>query len=141
MLNRISEFLKKLGTPANADSDLLDGLLVSNDVSLDLARAILFVDLALIDGNFEAREYEFIMNSLQQDLGISHQDAINLVKTASSQIQYRGSHSFAVELQRRLDVSARQQIMNQVRHLIMVDNQSDGFEKYLEKKFSDLLGV
>ncbi|MEY4701310.1 MAG: hypothetical protein RL326_1497, partial [Pseudomonadota bacterium] len=67
--------------------------------------------------------------------------AIELIKTASSLIQFRGSHSFAVELQKRLPLEQRKKIASELKRLISADEQQDGFELYLDKKLRDLLGV
>ena len=123
------------------DAELLEGLSISDEIPLDLARAALLIDLALIDARFDAREYEFVMNTLKADLGISEEEVQTLVKSASSFIQFRGSHSFAVEIQKRLPLQQREKIAKELKQLIAADEKEDGFELYLDKKLRDLLGV
>lgn len=123
------------------DQQLIDNLGASDERPLDAARAILLVDLALIDGHFDARERQVIMGALKKDLGISDEEADTLVQGASGMVQFRGSHAWATEIRRRIDLESRKKIMETVRKLIMADAQEDGFETYLEKKFRDILGV
>lgn len=128
---------------SKSDLQLLEelGSSSSNEIPLDLARATLLVDLALIDSSFDAREYEFVVNILKGDLGVSDDEAIQLIKTASSMVQFRGSHSFAVELQRRLPLDQRRRVAYELTGLIRADKKLDGFETYLVKKLRDILGV
>lgn len=140
IVDRVLGWVEALGH-SKSDDDLIEGLLSSNEIPLDLARATLLVDLALIDSKFDGREHQFVMNTLKSDLAISDDKAIELIKTASSLIQFRGSHSFAVELQKRLPLEQRKKIASELKRLISADEQQDGFELYLDKKLRDLLGV
>ena len=124
-----------------SDEALLEELCSTDEVPLDLARAVLLVDLAMIDARFDAREYEFIVNVLCSNMGISEDEAVSLIKTASSMIQFRGSHSFAVELQKRLSLEQRQHLADEISRIISADGQQDGFEIYLSSKLRDMLGV
>lgn len=117
-----------------------DGM-TSEEFSGVLARAVLLMDVALIDRDFDAREYEFILHLLEKDMGISRREAIDMAQTAAERVQLRGSCSFSIELHRRLSLPDRQRVMDQIRHLILADGTVDGFERYLEKKLSDMLGV
>lgn len=138
--DRILGWVKALGH-SKRDDALFEELSATDEIPLDIARATLLVDLALIDSKFDAREYEFVMNTLKSDLGISDDEAVQLIKAASSMIQFRGSHSFAVELQKRLPLDQRKRIASELKQLIASDAQEDGFETYLNKKLIDLLGV
>ena len=138
--DKILGWVKALGH-SKSDDALLETLSATDEVPLTVARATLLVDLALIDSNFDAREYDFVMNALKSDLGLSSDEAEQLIKSAAAMVQFRGSHSFAVELQKRLPLEQRKKIALELKQLIAADNQEDGFEKYLDKKLRDLLGV
>ena len=138
--NKVLAWVKAFG-PSNKDDLTLEGLTSGDETPLALARAVLLVDVALIDSRFDAREYEFVINTIKADLKLSDDEAVQLVKSASSVLQYRGSHSFAVELQKRLPVEERRKIAAQLKQLIAADSVEDGFEVYLNKKLQDLLGV
>lgn len=138
--DKILGWVKALGN-SKSDDALLEELLSSDEVPLTLARATLLVDVALIDSQFDTREREFVINTLKTNLVISETEAVQLIASASSMIQFRGSHSFAVELQKRLPLEQRIKIATELKKLIAADDRQDGFEIYLEKKLRDLLGV
>ena len=65
----------------------------------------------------------------------------NLFKTIPPMLQFRGSHSMALELQKRLSLSEREKIAVQLEQLIDAASVKDGYEVYLIKKIKDSLGV
>lgn len=142
MLNRINKFLQSLviRTP-QGDRELIEALSTTEEPSLDLAHAMLLVELALIDGNFDSREHEFILHVLQRDLKLGRTEAQNLVQSAQSSMSFRGTHGFAAELRNRLPIEGRQKLMDTLRQLMHVDESVDGFESYLERKYQDMLGL
>lgn len=128
-------------TITTEDADFVDSLSTNDEVPLEIARATLLLDLALIDTKFDAREREFIINTLMYEQGMNEGEVENLIKTISPMIQFRGSHSMAVELQKRLGKSEREQIGLRLEQLIVADLHKDGFEIYLINKLKDLLGI
>lgn len=140
--DRILGWVKALaGTESDNDGALLEELSITDEIPLNLARAIILVDLALIDSKFDTKEREFIINTLKSDLKISDNEATQLIDSASSMIQFRSSRSFALEIQKRLPLEQREKIASELKQLIAADSQEDGFELYLDKKLRDLLGV
>jgi len=123
-----------------ANKQLLNDLTSEGKHETELAFAVLLVDMAMIDQEFEPREYEYIFGIFEKHFGLSRDEITSLIKHASSLIgQQRGSHSFALQLQENLDKEERQKMIEMLRGLVQADDKEDGFEVYLMQKFEKIL--
>lgn len=109
---------------------------------LELALAVLLVDLASCDQNFEMREYNIIQNGLKRIFGTTKDEVSKLINQANNTLKnLRGTSRFATELKDNLDPQARQAIFQVIEEVIAADGVEDGFETYMRHKFADLLSV
>ncbi len=110
--------------------------------SLELAMAVLLVDLAGCDENFEQREYQVIVSGLQRMFGTSRSEVSALVNQATLELaNLRGPSRFAELLKENLNLQERQRIMQIVEEIIMADAKEDSFEIYLRNKLANLLDL
>jgi uncharacterized tellurite resistance protein B-like protein len=108
---------------------------------LELALAVLLVDLASCDQNFEQQEYQVISNGLKRMFGTGKSDVQALVNQANTVLKnLRGTSRFAEMLKDNLSHEERQHVMELINEVIDADGQEDGFETYLRHKFAKLLG-
>ncbi|MBX7143908.1 MAG: TerB family tellurite resistance protein [Oligoflexia bacterium] len=109
---------------------------------LELALAVLLVDLASCDQNFEMREYNIIQNGLRRIFGTTKDEVTKLINQANTTLKnLRGSSRFAAQLKENLDENARKAIFEVIEEVIAADGVEDGFETYMRHKFADLLGI
>ncbi len=109
---------------------------------LELALAVLLVDLASSDENFDAQEYQVIAQGLRRVFGTGKTEVAQLVQRAQQAIALlRGTTSFATLLRDNLPENERVTIMEVIEEVIAADGVEDGFEVYFRHKFSELLGV
>ena len=113
-----------------------------NNRELELALAVLLVDLASVDQNFDMREYNTIAAGLARIFGTNLHEVQSLVNQANLVLKnLRGTSRFAELLRDNLSVEERQDVMKIIDEVISADGIEDGFETYLRHKFSDLLQV
>ncbi len=114
----------------------------SNKRELELALAVLLVDLASSDQNFDMSEYNTIATGLQRIFGTKPSEIQALINQANLVIKnLRGTSKFAQLLRDSLDQEERDHVMSVIDEVISADGIEDGFETYLRHKFADLLGV
>ena len=113
-----------------------------NKSELEFALAVLLVDLASCDQNFEPPEYHIIQNGMRRVFGTTKDQVSALINQANQTLKnLRGSGRFATQLKDALTLEQRQIIMQVIEDVIAADGKEDGFETYLRAKFSDLLGL
>lgn len=109
---------------------------------LELALAVLLVELASCDQSFDPHEYQIISNGLMRVFGTTKSEVKALVNQANLVLSnLRGTSKFGTLLKDNLGDAERQAIMEVINEVIVADGIEDGFETYLKHKFSDLLGV
>lgn len=109
---------------------------------LELAVAVLLVDLASCDQNFDQQEYEAIVNGLKRMFGTQRHEVRALINEATVLLQdLRGPTRFAELLRDNLPAEQKQKIMEIIDETIQADSVEDGFETYLRHKFADMLGI
>lgn len=109
---------------------------------LEMAVAVLLVDLASCDQHFDTCEFQTISKGLNKLFGTSLQEVSQLVQQATQALaMLRGSAKFATLLKDNLPLEERKKIMEVIEDVIQADGVVDGFEIYLRHKYADLLGV
>lgn len=108
---------------------------------LEVALAVLLVELASCDQNFEPREYQVISEALQKLFASTPQEVSALVHRAQLVLSnLRGTWHFAEILREELSEAQRKEILGVMDNLVAADQVEDGFEIYLKNKFRTLLG-
>ena len=109
---------------------------------LEVALAVLLVDLASCDDNFEPQEFTVIQEGLSRLFGTSKEEVSSLVNQAKTILaNLRGSTSSAELLHEHLSDEQKEAVLCVIDQVIDADGVEDGFEVYLRHKFRDLLGL
>ena len=109
---------------------------------LELAFAVVLVDLAACDQHFAPKEYQVISNGLRRLFSTPKERVKSLVNQANVVLaNLRGTSRFAMMLRDNLDDDEKRAVMETIDDLIGTDGVEDGFETYLRTKFADLLGM
>lgn len=109
---------------------------------LELALAVLLVDLASCDQNFDPHEYHLISNGMRRMFGTTKDQVQALVNQANLVLKnLRGTARFGELLKNHLSEAERMAIMEIIDDIISSDKKEDGFEVYLRHKIADLLQV
>lgn len=109
---------------------------------LEVALAVILVDMASCDGSFDQSEYNIIMSGLMSVFGTPKDEISGLVNQAKVQLQgMRGTNSSAAILKKYLDDDEKKAVVEIIDDLIASDGVEDGFETYLRAKTVDLLGL
>lgn len=113
-----------------------------NNKELEVALAVILVDLASCDQNFEPQEYAVIQKGLTRLFGTDKSEVSALINQATTVLgNLRGSASYVKKLKDNLSLEERQTVMDIIDDVIESDGVEDGFEVYLRTKFADLLGI
>ena len=111
-------------------------------MELEVAFAVLLVDLASCDQQFAPREYLAISSGLRRLFGTPKERVKALVNQANIILaNLRGTSRYAALLKNNLDMEEKTAVMETIDELISVDGIEDGFEVYLRTKVADLLGM
>lgn len=109
---------------------------------LELALAVLLVELASCDQNFDQNEYELIAAGLKSVLGTDRTDVSALINQANLALaDLRGTSSYGELLKEHLKESDRLAILEIVDGIINSDGKVDGYELYVRGKIARTLGV
>lgn len=137
-LHKTADFALNLGF-----SGSVEHLFKLDEHQIELAYTILLVNLASIDNDFSPRESFFIKGKLQEHLGISYEDAIELVKQARIIIDQKNIDldQFGDYLAEHLPESKRQTLLKDVDTLIAEDRVHHPFEKHLRERYVRLLKI
>ena len=110
--------------------------------NIELAVAILLVDLASIDQNFDMEEFSVIRDGLNRIFGTTGDEVSKLVNQATLVLRnLRGTSKFAEVLRDSLSNEDKKEIINLIDQVIAADSKMDDYEVYLKHKFADLLGL
>ena len=108
-----------------------------NQKDLELALAILLVELASCDQNFDMPEYHIISLGLYRLFGTGKDQVTALVNQAQGILaNLRGTSKFANLLKDNLSEEQRKAIMEVIDDVITADGKVDGYETYFRHKLS-----
>ncbi len=106
------------------------------------ATTVLMLDVALADGDFDARERERIMQLAAAHFGLDRAETAALVEAAHADAEELVSvYEFTELLHRQLDDDEKASIVELLWRIAYADGQLDKFENSLVLKISDLLYV
>lgn len=109
---------------------------------LELALAVILVDLASADQNFDQNEYQAIALGLRRVFGTSKDQMQVLVNQAKVQLAgLRGTGRFAEMLRDNLTEKDKQAVMEVIEDIIAADGKEDGYETYLRTRLQSTLGI
>ena len=127
---------------SSSNGELISALSDDGEMSTELAIAILLVDIAMIDQEFDSREYSFIVNKFQSIFEISQEDVKKLITQAKNYLgQMRGLSGVTEQLKESLTEEELAKLGQTISGLIKADDNEDGFEIYLKNKLSKTLDI
>jgi uncharacterized tellurite resistance protein B-like protein len=114
----------------------------SKHIDVQLATAILLVEVASSDHMIDRFEKSVIHNSLKSIFRISDENAAGLLAKARSALSsMRSSSADASMLKDHLDPATKRAVANTIDSLIRCNGVVDSMEVYLRQRFRSLLGL
>lgn len=109
---------------------------------LELALAVVLVDLASTDEQFDPLEYEVISSGLRELFGTT-KDRVQQLVNQSKQIlgSLRGTSKYTDQLRQNLNEAQRREILSIIEDLIAADGKEDPFEIYMKDRLAKALDL
>ena len=121
----------------SAEADTMDRASV-----LRLATAVLMVDVARADHEFDESEFESMLRLIETHFGLSAEEAAELVNAAGEEADDMVSvYEFTQLLHQHLEKNEKEEIVGMLWQIAYADGSLDKYENSLVKKISDLLYV
>ena len=116
---------------------------VDDDInSVEMAAAVLLIEMARADFEQDDLENEMIIELLKEYFLLDHEDAHDLFHEAEKIADNSVSlHEFTRTLHETLNKEAKNEIIEMLWRLALVDDSLDRYEDYLVRKIADLLYV
>jgi uncharacterized tellurite resistance protein B-like protein len=113
-----------------------------HDMSLDLAVAVLMVEMARVDNNLADAEEREILEQLQSAFGLDGASAEQLIARAHETVEDAVSlHEFTRVVHESMDYAEKQRVMKMLWQVALTDRNLDKYEDYLIGKVGELLYV
>ncbi len=107
-----------------------------------LAAAALMVEVASHDGQFSRAEREHILHLLENKLGLSSADALELfVEALAAQNEANHMLSFTRKIKDHFDEAGREKILELLWEVVFVDGVEDPYESNLMRRVTGLLYI
>lgn len=106
---------------------------------IQLATAALFVEMAGIDGEFDATEREGILKILQDKFDLAADHAVDLLAEAETEVKESVSlWRFAKIIRDNYSKAEQQRVVDLLWQVVMLDGKLDKHEAYMMNKLQDL---
>lgn len=121
---------------------LTTGLKGLSKDDLVLAVAVIMVDVASSDENFDPSEYEVISRGLRRLFGTDEEEVQKLVNQSTQILaSLRGTSRYAEQLRENLSVADRKAVFSAIQELIEADGREDPFEVYMRSRLAKALDI
>ncbi len=112
------------------------------DTALRMATAVLMVDVARADHDFDENEFDHLLGLIERHFNLPAEQAAELINEADEIAEDMVSlHEFTSALHDHLDESEKAQIVGMLWQVAYADGRLDRYENALVLKISDLLYV
>ncbi len=109
---------------------------------INMAAAVLFVEVMHADHQVDKREKDVVKNALMESFSLSRQDADELLKQAENRVRDVTSlHEFTSLLHGRLTNEEKVTLIEQIWRIILADDEIDKYEEHLVRRIAELLYV
>lgn len=109
---------------------------------MEVAVAVLLVELASADQNFEQSEYVVITNGLRKIFGFTGSNIQALINQSVNTLKnLRGTSHFSSLLRENLSTVEKNSVLEVVEEIIKADGKEDGYELYFRDKIKKTLGL
>ncbi|MDJ0929220.1 MAG: TerB family tellurite resistance protein [Gammaproteobacteria bacterium] len=133
MIGRLREIIGAL-VPAEEES--------VSDQELDLAAAVLLVEMARTDHELDDIEEREIRRQLETGFGLRATEVDSLLERAHATVEESVSlHEFTRALHTGMDYDEKLRVVEMLWRVALADNELDKYEDYLVGKVADLLYV
>jgi len=113
-----------------------------NSHSIELAYAVLMIDLALVDNDFNKKEHAFVKTTLCELFELSLDQVYELMDEAQQIVTVNhDADDFAYHLKNTLHAETREELVAILDNLLSLDDRQDSFELDLRNRYQMLLGV
>jgi uncharacterized tellurite resistance protein B-like protein len=134
LINQISDVITSPATTADDAGKRKD--------AIRSATAVLMVDVARADYEFDAEEFDSLLQLIQAHFDLSPDEAADLVNTADEKVDDLVSlHDFTQLLHNNLDEKEKADVVGLLWKIAYADGRLDKYEDALVLKISDLLHV
>lgn len=114
----------------------------SREEALNLATAVLMVDVARADHVFDDSEFDRVLKLVERHFGLTAEQAAELVNIADEKAEDLVSlHDFTQLLHNNLNRQEKERVIGMLWKIAYADGQLDKYEDSLVLKISDLLHV
>ena len=133
----IDQVVDAISTPPSSESDG-----EHRDAALRTATAVLMLDVARADHEFDDSEFTRVLDLVESHFGLAPEDAAELVNSADEKAENLISlHNFTQLLHNNLDESEKARIIGLLWQVAYADGKLHKYEDSLVLKISDLLHV
>jgi uncharacterized tellurite resistance protein B-like protein len=109
---------------------------------LDLAAAVLLVEIARADHSHTAVEDAAILQQLERGFGLEQERARTLLQSARTAVEHSVSlHEFTRALHTGMDYAEKQRVIEMLWRVALADQNLDKYEDYMIGRVGDLLYV
>lgn len=135
MLRVFRQLIDNLSSPAPQGGE-------SSAHTLELATAVLMVEVARADGHLDEAETEAVMRALRSRFTLSGQEVADLFELARERSEHSHDlYSFTEALNRALDEPQRIRIFQMLWEMAWADGRADDHEAHLLRRLADLLHI
>ena len=134
LINQISDVIT---SPSSTSENAAE-----RDAAIRTATAVLMVDVARADYEFDADEFDSLLRLIQAHFDLSAEGAAALVNAADEKVDGLTSlHDFTQLLHNNLDEREKARVIGLLWQIAYADGRLDKYEDALVLKISDLLHV
>lgn len=137
MLNQIKSFLK-----SDFFQDDFENAAPLNEEKLRLACAALLIEVAIVDNEFDAKEFEQLQNVLQNDYALPKEQCETLAALAQQECeQATSTYQFTQLVNKHCSPEDKYKLIKGMWSIAYADGNVDKYEEYVIRKVSDLIYV
>jgi len=115
---------------------------VSHEKKIELATAVLMIEISLADENTGDEEYKIIKNILLEKFNLDKKNIDELISLAEEEVDHTVSlHGFAELINNHLSPEEKTEIIEYLWRVAYADAYIHKYEEYYIRKISDLLHV
>ncbi len=134
MINNIKNYFEDLFK--NKEED------ISQKHTIELASAVLMIEISLADDHIHEEERRVINELLSQNFNLEQNEIAELIKLAEEEVDYAVSlHEFTRLLNDSLSIPDKINIIENLWRVAYADSVIDKYEEYYIRKVADLLYV
>ncbi len=135
MIKNIKDYFETLFTDNTAGN-------ASQDNTIELATAVLLIEISLADNHFQQEERNTVKKILTEHYSLSDDKIEELIKLAESEVDHAVSlYEFTKLLNDSLSMAGKINIIESLWHVAYADAVLDKYEEYYIRKIADLLYI